>query len=122
MLRECVGVRLVSNRFNCACCTRKTPAKSGKIRVCRSGTPYEQDPKHEPSLSPRQLYSLDTVFAQQGAEAQDRSSTILRRTSPVILPPFALMHANIRQTMDTYSHVLPNMQQQAAERMDEMLG
>jgi integrase len=33
-----------------------------------------------------------------------------------------LVHANIRQTMDTYSHVLPNMQQQAAERMDEMLG
>ena len=44
------------------------------------------------------------------------------RTSPVILPPFALLHANIRQTMDTYSHVLPNMQQQAAERLDEMLG
>jgi integrase len=33
-----------------------------------------------------------------------------------------LGHANIRQTMDTYSHVLPNMQQQAAERMDQMLG
>ena len=33
-----------------------------------------------------------------------------------------LGHANIRQTMDTYSHVLPTMQQQAAERMDEMLG
>jgi integrase len=33
-----------------------------------------------------------------------------------------LGHANIRQTMDTYSHVLPNMQQQAAERMDAMLG
>ena len=33
-----------------------------------------------------------------------------------------LGHANIRQTMDTYSHVLPNIQQQAAERMDEMLG
>jgi integrase len=33
-----------------------------------------------------------------------------------------LGHANIRQTMDTYSHVLPNMQQQAAARMDEMLG
>ncbi len=32
-----------------------------------------------------------------------------------------LGHANISQTMDTYSHVLPNMQQ-AAERMDEMLG
>jgi integrase len=32
-----------------------------------------------------------------------------------------LGHANIRQTMDTYSHVLPNMQQ-AAERMDAMLG
>jgi integrase len=33
-----------------------------------------------------------------------------------------LGHANIRQTMDTYSHVLPNMQQQAAECMDAMLG
>jgi DNA-binding XRE family transcriptional regulator len=32
-----------------------------------------------------------------------------------------LGHANIRQTMDTYSHVLPNMQQQAADRMDIML-
>jgi hypothetical protein len=30
-------------------------------------------------------------------------------------------HAKIRQTMDTYSHVLPNMQQ-AAEHIDEMLG
>jgi hypothetical protein len=29
-----------------------------------------------------------------------------------------LGHANIRQTMDTYSHVVPNMQQQTAERMD----
>jgi site-specific recombinase XerC len=31
-----------------------------------------------------------------------------------------LGHANIRQTMDVYSHVLPNMQQQAAELMDAM--
>ena len=75
-----------------------------------------------PSSGPRQLYSLDTVFGQQGAQAQDGISTILGCTSPVVLPPFALMHTNIRQTMDTYSHVLPNMQQQAAERMDEMLG
>ena len=29
-----------------------------------------------------------------------------------------LGYANMRQTMDTYSPVLPNMQQQAAERMD----
>jgi integrase len=28
-----------------------------------------------------------------------------------------LGHANIRQTRDTYSPVVPNMQQQAAERM-----
>jgi integrase len=32
-----------------------------------------------------------------------------------------LGHANIRQTMDTYSHVLPNRQQHAAERIDAML-
>jgi hypothetical protein len=73
-------------------------------------------------LCPHQFYSPGVVPRQLGAEAQDRRSTILGRTSPVILPPFAPMHANIRQTMDTYSHVLPNMQQQAAERLDEMLG
>ncbi len=33
-----------------------------------------------------------------------------------------LRHANIRQTMDTYSHVLPNIQQQVAEHKDTMLG
>jgi hypothetical protein len=33
-----------------------------------------------------------------------------------------LGHANIRQTMDAYSRVLPHIQHQAAERMDAMLG
>jgi integrase len=31
-----------------------------------------------------------------------------------------LGHANISQTMDTYSHVLPNMQDQAASAMDDV--
>jgi hypothetical protein len=68
------------------------------------------------------FYSPGAALCEQGAKSKNGSSSILERTSPVILPPFALMHANIRQTMDTYSHVLPNIQQQAAERLDEMLG
>jgi hypothetical protein len=36
--------------------------KPCKSSICRSGTPYEQDLEHMPSLGPRQLYSLDTVF------------------------------------------------------------
>jgi len=32
-----------------------------------------------------------------------------------------LGHANVTVTLDTYSHVLPNMQGQAAEKMDAML-
>ena len=32
-----------------------------------------------------------------------------------------LGHANIRMTLDTYSHVLPTMQQQAAEKLEEMV-
>lgn len=32
-----------------------------------------------------------------------------------------LGHANISQTMDTYSHVLPNMQDQAAAAMESAL-
>jgi integrase len=32
-----------------------------------------------------------------------------------------LGHANISQTLDTYSHVTPNMQSAAAERLDSVL-
>jgi integrase len=32
-----------------------------------------------------------------------------------------LGHANISQTLDTYSHVTPNMQSGAAERLDSVL-
>jgi integrase len=32
-----------------------------------------------------------------------------------------LGHANTRITMDTYSHVLPNMQQEAADRFEQLL-
>jgi integrase len=33
-----------------------------------------------------------------------------------------LGHANVHITLDTYSHVLPNMQKQAAEKLDRLLG
>jgi integrase len=46
---------------------------------------------------------------------------LFKGTHPKVVQEM-LGHANIRQTMDTYSHVLSNMQRQAAERMDEMLG
>ena len=32
-----------------------------------------------------------------------------------------LGHANISQTMDTYSHMLPDMQERAASAMDDIL-
>jgi integrase len=32
-----------------------------------------------------------------------------------------LGHARISQTLDTYSHVLPNMQAEAAEKLDSAL-
>ena len=32
-----------------------------------------------------------------------------------------LGHAQISETMDTYSHVLPNMQDSAVERLDQLL-
>jgi transposase len=45
-----------------------------KIRICRSGTPYEQDPEHRLTLGPRKLYSLSTIFGQQGAKPKRRCS------------------------------------------------
>jgi integrase len=32
-----------------------------------------------------------------------------------------LGHANVTVTLNTYSHVLPNLQSQAAEKMDALL-
>ena len=84
------------------------------------------------SLSSSPFYPPGAACCQQSTEAKDGHSTSLGCTSLGGILPFAqvsapivqemLGHANIRQTMDTYSHVLPNMQLQAAERMDEMLG
>lgn len=41
------------------------------------------------------------------------------------VPPRVVMqmlgHSTIRLTMDTYSHVIPELQQDAAEQMNEML-
>ena len=127
-MRWCqVGVKSVHARLLYS----KNPCKR---EICRSGTPYEQDLDLTPSSGPRQLYSLDTVFGQQDAEAQGTSSSILGCTSPRCIIAVRsksrqrawfqeiIGHANIRQKMDTYSHVLHNIQQQAAERMDSMQG
>ena len=45
-----------------------------KTTLYQSGTPYEQDPEHRSSLSPRQLYSLGTIFGQQSAKPKRRRS------------------------------------------------
>ena len=54
----------------------------------------------------------------------------LRHTHATLLPKTGvhakivserLGHANIGITLDTYSHVLPGLQERAAERFDEML-
>jgi len=43
-----------------------------------------------------------------------------RGTHPKIVQEM-LGHANIAMTMDTYSHVLPDMQEKAADAMDDVL-
>ena len=63
----------------------------------------------------------DRVLPPCGARLRLSYNRLLLLTSTRVVQEM-LGHANIRQTMDTYSHVLPNIQQQAAERMDEMLG
>jgi integrase len=61
------------------------------------------------------------ILPSWGARLELSYRRLLWMTSTLVVQEM-LGHANIRQTMDTYSHVLPNMQQQAAERMDAMLG
>ena len=75
------GNALVSGWFQTIPRSRSRHKYLHKTASSRYGTPYEQDQEHRPSVSSHQLYSLDTVFGQQGAEAQDGCSTILRCTS-----------------------------------------
>ena len=77
-----IGSALVSGWCQIGSCTPAVFEKSLQKRVCRSGTPYEQDLDHTPSLGPRQLYSLDTVFGQQGADAQLHRLGVLELTRP----------------------------------------
>ena len=56
-----------------------------------------------------------TIRSKRTSDAPS-SSLVLKRNQ------FSVFIGTMTQTMDTYSHVLPNLQQQAAERMDEMLG
>ena len=59
---QCLGSALVSGWYQTASSATAKFGKTLQIRICGSGTPYEQDPEHGPSSGPRQLYSLDTVF------------------------------------------------------------
>ncbi len=45
---------------------------------------------------------------------------LLQGTNPKIVQE-RLGHADISLTLNTYSHVLPSMQEEAAEKMDEIL-
>jgi integrase len=49
-----------------------------------------------------------------------RALLLLRRTDPKVVQEM-LGHANISQTMDTYSHVLPDMQEAAVNEIDRGL-
>ena len=40
---------------------------------------------------------------------------------PVVIVSERLGHSSIRETMDTYSHVLPSMQQAASDKLEDLL-
>ena len=50
-----------------------------------------------------------------------RCATRRNGQSPAKIVQEMLGHANISETMDTYSHVLPNMQEAAASAMETIL-
>jgi integrase len=50
------------------------------------------------------------------------ATLLLSRGVPVKVVSEMLGHASVSITLDTYSHVLPDMQESAARAMDEALG
>jgi integrase len=49
------------------------------------------------------------------------ATLLLKEGINVMVVSERLGHANISITLDTYSHVLPSMQQEAADRIDSAL-
>lgn len=81
-------------------------------------------------LSPRtSAREFRRVCRQAGLSAEVHFHTLrhtfatmhLLDNTPVKVVSEALGHSSIKQTMDTYSHVLPNMQKEAAARLDSVL-
>jgi integrase len=50
------------------------------------------------------------------------ATLLLQQSVHVKIVSEMLGHGNIKITLDTYSHVLPDMQQQATEALDALLG
>src|SRR5215213_4370431 len=68
VLKKRVGVRLGSGWCQTIPLSLISDTFICKTASSRYGTTYEQVQEHRPSLSSHQLYSLGTVFGQQGAE------------------------------------------------------
>ncbi len=62
-----------------------------------------------------------SVYRPSAALLMEGGRLLARNVNPKIVREM-LGHANISQTMDTCSHVLPSMQETAASAMQEALG
>ena len=92
----------------------------GLIFALRNGTPVDQrilvrryfkPLLHAADLPNIRLYDLRHTCATLLLAAGDNPKIVSER----------LGHSTITLTMDTYSHVLPDMQQASAEKLEEML-
>ncbi len=101
---------------------RKHPRASEWIFSTKVGTPMSVHNLHNRSWKPllkKTALPLDTRFH----DLRHTAATLLlsRGVHPKIVQEL-LGHSSISITLDTYSHVLPNMQEKAVEAMEDIFG
>jgi integrase len=93
---------------------------AGLVFTTRKGTPFHPDSLTKRSFEP--LMKRAGLPQIRFHDLRHTFATLLlaKGTHPKVVQEM-LGHANISQTIDTYSHVLPDMQSEAAAAMEEVL-
>jgi hypothetical protein len=84
---------------------------------CQSRPQKEQHPGPDASLSPSEVITL-AIFARWSRFSSERD--FYRYASARLIGAFPSLPGR-SQSLDTYSHVLPNMQDSAARALEEAL-
>jgi integrase len=94
--------------------------ENGLVFTAAIGTPMDGDNLVKRSFKPLMVRALLPLIRFHDLRHTFATLLLARGTHPKVVQEI-LGHADISQTMDTYSHVLPDMQEGAVNEMERRL-